>query len=278
MDPLAPILSQFTLSAKVFYAGRLCGLSGDHTESTGHLHLLREGELIIIGADSGSVTINRPAVLFYPRPIRHQFKVEEATGAQLVCARIDFGQGIHNLLVQSLPELLIVPLESVKELESATELLFGEAFGDNPGRQTAVDRLAEYFLLLVLRTVMKKGLIQGGVLMGLADPRLANAMTAIHKDPAHEWTLEELAQKAAMSRTRFAGLFRKVVGITPFEYLTDWRIGIAQTLLRRGQAMKIVAPMVGYGSSAALARVFSQRLGVTPKQWLMQVRELSRHE
>jgi hypothetical protein len=51
----------------------------------------------------------------------------------------------------------------------------------------------------------------------------------MHKHPETSWSLEELAQHAGMSRARFAAHFRKVVGVTPFDYLTDWRLGIAQT-------------------------------------------------
>jgi AraC-like DNA-binding protein len=104
--------------------------------------------------------------------------------------------------------------------------------------------------------------------MGLADPRLANAIAAIHERPEHPWSLEELAAAAGMSRARFAVHFREIVGVTPFDYLADWRIGMAQTLLKRGKPLKIVAPSVGYASSTALTRVFTQRVGVSPTQWL----------
>jgi AraC-like DNA-binding protein len=106
--------------------------------------------------------------------------------------------------------------------------------------------------------------------MGLADPRLAKAIDAIHHRPAHPWSLESLAQQAGMSRARFAVHFRKIVGLTPFDYLADWRIGVAQTLLRKGESLKIIAPTVGYTSSTALTRVFRQRLGLSPIAWLTQ--------
>lgn len=271
MDPLAPLFRHFTLSAQVFYSGWLCGVSSDHaTETAGHLHVLRRGVLHVLRSDHTSIAIDRPSVLFYPRPLRHRLHAEEQSGAELVCATIEFGSGTHNPLVQSLPELLIVSLDSVKELGPTVELLFAEAFGDNAGRQAAVDRLAEYFLVLLLRSAMKDRLIQGGVLSGLADPRLAAAIAAIHQQPERGWSLEELAQTGGMSRARFAAHFREVVGMTPFDYLADWRIGIAQTLLRRGQSLKIIAPAVGYGSATALTRVFSQRLGISPTKWMAQ--------
>lgn len=74
-----------------------------------------------------------------------------------------------------------------------------------------------------------------------------------------------------MSRPRFAVHFRKVVGSTPFDYLTDWRIGTAaQAMLRKGESLKIVAPAVGYSGSTAFSRVFSDRVGLSPMQWLAQ--------
>jgi len=80
--------------------------------------------------------------------------------------------------------------------------------------------------------------------------------------------VDTLAQAAGMSRARFALHFRQVVGVTPFDYLADWRIGVAQTLLKKGEPLKMVAPLVGYASAAALTRVFSQRVGISPTQWI----------
>jgi AraC-like DNA-binding protein len=267
-DRLAPFFANFTLSARVFYSGRLCGISGDHDDNVGHLHVLRRGQLTVIHPDGRSLVIDQPSVLFYPRRGRHRFQTDEQNGAELVCASIEFGAGMLNPLVRTLPDVLVVPLSSVTELTPTTDLLFTEAFSQHPGRQTAVDRLAEYFLILLLRVAMQHHLVEGGVVTGLADPRLSLAIAAIHLRPEHSWSLEELAAAAGMSRARFAAHFRKTVGVTPFEYLADWRIGIAQSLLKRGQSLKIVAPSVGYSSSAALTRVFIQRVGLSPTQWL----------
>lgn len=272
MDPLSPFFAHFALSARVFYSGLLCGVSGDHrTETAGHLHVLRSGILNVERPVGKPIRITEPSVLFYPRPCRHRFRVDEASGAELVCATIEFGAGMRNPIVHALPEVLIVPLRSFKELAPTVDLLFAEAFGEQPGRQTAVDRLAEYFLVLLLRAAMNSRLIQDGVLLGLADRRLAKAIEAMHEQPEHPWTLEMLAAKAGMSRARFAVHFRNTVGVTPFDYLTDWRIGVAQDLLKRGNPLKIVAPSVGYASSMALNRAFSQRVGLSPTVWISKV-------
>ena len=110
------------------------------------------------------------------------------------------------------------------------------------------------------------------MLAALADPQLAKAITAMHERPEQDWTLVELALTAGMSRARFAVHFRETVGIAPLDYLTDWRVGVAQTLLRRGQSIKVVAPAVGYSSPAAFSRVFTKRVGVPISDWLRQQR------
>lgn len=268
-DPLAPFLNHFSLSARVFYTGPLCGRSGDHaTETTGHLHVLRTGRLTIERGKLKPLIVTEPSVLFYPRPRRHRFRASERDGVEIVCAEVEFGSATHNPLLWSLPELIIIPLRSMPALGPAVDLLFAEAFGTQPGRQAAVDRLSEYFLVLLLRTAIEQNLIEGGILPGLADARLSKAIAAMHAHPERTWTLADLAREANMSRARFAAHFRNIVGMTPFDYLLDWRIGVAQTLLKQGEPLKLVAPAVGYGSSAALTRAFAQRTGITPTDWL----------
>ncbi|WP_433969712.1 helix-turn-helix domain-containing protein [Tunturiibacter gelidiferens] len=116
---------------------------------------------------------------------------------------------------------------------------------------------------------MNARLVDSGVLLGLSDPRLRKAIEVMHKHPETFWSLEQLAQHAGMSRARFAAHFRTIVGITPFDYLTNWRLGIAQTMLRKGNSLKLISAAVGYTNATALTRVFTQRLGMPPPTgWL----------
>jgi AraC-like DNA-binding protein len=128
--------------------------------------------------------------------------------------------------------------------------------------------LSELLVLHLLRIAMSSGGPRMGVLAGLADPRLAKALVAMHAQPAEAWTLQRLAERAGMSRARFALHFQQVVGQTPMDYLAGWRMGLAMAELRRGRPVGQVAQQVGYGSASALARVFSARVGVSPLAWL----------
>jgi AraC-like DNA-binding protein len=252
----------------MFYSGRLCGITGDHDEPAGHLHVLRKGRLKIVRSDARQMVIDTPSILFFPRPLRHRLFASEKEGAELVCATIEFGAGMLNPLIASLPEPLVLPLDAVSELAPTLDLLFSEAFSKSPGRQAAIDRLFEYVFVLLMRSAMNAHLLDSGVLMGLSDPRLSRAIEVMHKHPETSWSLEQLAQRAGMSRARFAAHFRQVVGMTPFDYLTNWRLGIAQTMLRKGNSLKLIASAVGYTHATALTRVFTQRLGMSPSEWL----------
>ena len=127
-------------------------------------------------------------------------------------------------------------------------------------------------LIQLLRYLMDGRLGATGLLAGLADPKLARAITAMHDAPQTAWSLEALAAKAGMSRARFAAAFKDAVGVTPGDYLADWRMNVSCTLLKQGRPVAVVADRVGYGSPNALARAFRVRMGCAPRDWLAQQR------
>ena len=128
-----------------------------------------------------------------------------------------------------------------------------------------VERLVEVVMIQILRQLMESDEVSGGLLSGLAHPRLRNALVAMHETPAKEWTLEELAGVAGMSRSVFATAFRETVGTTPGQYLQGWRVRLAQKALRRGRSLKVIATEVGYGSEAAFSRAFKAHAGQSPR-------------
>jgi AraC-like DNA-binding protein len=269
MDRLAPFFDRFALTARMFYSGLLCGtLDNRQSEHASHLHVLKNGTLKIRPSGARQIVLNTPSLLFYPRPRLHRLSASEQEGAELMCATVEFGAGMLNPLIASLPEPLFLPVNALPELAPAVELLFSEAFSDAPGRQPAIDRLFEYVFVLLIRSAMNRQLVDSGILMGLSNPRLASAIEAMHRQPQTSWSLEQLAQLAGMSRARFAVHFRQVVGVTPFDYLTRWRLGVAQTMLRKGSSLKVIAPAVGYTNATALTRVFTHHFGISPSEWL----------
>lgn len=269
MDRLSPLLDRFAPSASVFYAGTLCQVTQfDGTDGLGHLHLLRAGTLQISGKDFKELLITEPSVIFSPKPQAHKLTPVHAAGADLVCASIDLENGINNSFAQTLPSLFVIPFVEAPDLATKVEWLFEEANNDACGRGAALELLTEYVLILLLRHAMDHIDSPRCILKGLGDDRLALAITAIHEQPENNWTLESLAQLANMSRARFAHNFREAVGVTPLDYLTDWRMSVSRTLMRKGESIAAVAGQVGYTNSAAFSRAFNRKTGQSPRDWL----------
>ncbi|WP_275272013.1 AraC family transcriptional regulator [Limnobacter sp. P1] len=267
MDQLSAIFKRFNPSARVFHSGSLCqSVNFDPQDDVGYLHLLRSGTMTILPEGAEVITLDKPSLLFYPRPCSHRFQTGN-TGADLVCATVNLGSAQQNPLINALPNVLVLTLDQLHTLSPALDLLFLEGTNNHSGRQAAIDRLMEYVLIQLLRFLIESRTLNHGLLAALSDPKLSKALIAIHEYPSKDWTLETLSEEAGMSRARFASHFRKTVGTTPIDYLTSWRLGIVQTLLLNGKSIKSIGREVGYRSQAALSRVFTQRCGLSPSEW-----------
>lgn len=276
MDFLDSLLGSFSLRAGVFYTGNICGIH-DFEQDTlrGHLHLIRRGSVQVRGVTRRRFDIDQPTLVFLPRPDHHRLVADHEVGADVVCATVQFGGSVVNPVSASLPDRVMVPLAQLPGVEALLDLMFSEAFHEQPGRQGALDRLCEVLMIRLFRHCMTSGLTQGGALSGLADLRLRPVLEALHESPQRQWDLPTMASLAGMSRARFAVRFREVTGDTPADYLTRWRLLTAQRHLAKGLPIQQAAFEVGYASASAFSRAFVRKLGVAPGQWLRQQRGTS---
>lgn len=261
LDCLSALLARFTLSVSIDFAGVLersqrIESHPDH----GGFHILRTGAIRL----DQRQTVLAPALILMPRRDDHQLHTLDGERVQLVSGSVCFGMPEANPIVASLPELLVIPLD--KAVRPTLLVLEQEITAPGCGTRMAMERLCEVLLVQSLRQLITHASMSTGVLAGLADPRLALALTALHTDPAHAWTLPELARVAGMSRTAFAMTFHQRVGRTPGEYLGWWRAALARQLLEQGLTLNQVAGQVGYDSPAALARQMRRTLGVGPRE------------
>lgn len=268
VDRLAALLGHFGVSAKTFQTGALCGVTViDGKDPYGQLHLIRKGKVEVRHGRSVALRITQPSLLFYPRPMARRYITNPEHGADFVCAQVSFEGGAANPIVAALPPFVCLPLSQLQGSEAVLELLFTEANARYCGRQAMLDRLFEIVLIQILRQLMEQGQMKTGMLAGLAHPQLRRALVAMHEQPEKEWTLEELAAVASMSRSVFARSFRETIGETPGSYLQRWRIGLAQKALLQERSLKLIAQDVGYGSEAALSRAFKMQVGQSPREW-----------
>ena len=269
-DRLVSLLRWFELHARVFQTGPLCrSATFDAADGLGYIHVLRAGSMTIDSAHTPPLRLDQPTLVFYMAPTTHRLR-PHGEGADTVCASFEFGAGLHNPLIAALPEQTAVTLADMPNLASIVQALFTEAAEEHCGRQAILDRLTEVLIIQLLRELMDQQRIESGLLAGLANPRLVKSINAIHADPRHAWTLDELAALASMSRARFAVNFRDTVGTTPMAYLGEWRLSVARSLLRLGKSVQAVADEVGYGSASALSRAFAAQTGMSPSEWRQQ--------
>ena len=138
-----------------------------------------------------------------------------------------------------------------------------------PGGALAARHLAHLMLLQAFRLhLSRQAADRVGLLYALVDPRLGKAIESMHGDPAHRWTLAELAAQAGLSRSIFAQRFRERVGETPIGYLAQWRMMLAKDRLINGRdTLGMIANDLGYESETAFNTAFRRIVGCSPRRY-----------
>jgi AraC-like DNA-binding protein len=99
----------------------------------------------------------------------------------------------------------------------------------------------------------------------------------MHASFERDWSLEELAKLAGMSRSGFASTFKKKVGVSPLEYLTHWRMQAACELLEAGdENLSAIASAVGYASESAFSVAFNKVVKCRPGAYRTRQANLGR--
>jgi AraC-like DNA-binding protein len=138
-----------------------------------------------------------------------------------------------------------------------------------PGGFLVAQQLATMMLVQALRLHLAEELSgRVGWLFALADRQMATAISAMHANPAHRWTLQKLAEHAGMSRTTFALKFKETVGESPIDYLTRWRmLRAGDRLANSSDPIAVIAPSLGYESESAFSTAFKRVMGCSPRQY-----------
>jgi AraC-like DNA-binding protein len=176
------------------------------------------------------------------------------------------GGEVSRRLLRALPTLLV--LRDGEWDCPVVPLLADEIVKDEPGQEAVLDRLLDLLLIAVLRAWFARPEADApDWYRANSDPIVGQALRLLHHNPAHPWTVAELAHEVGASRAALARRFHELVGEPPMTFLTGWRIALAADLLREpGATIGSVADQVGYGSPFALSAAFKRVRGVSPKQ------------
>lgn len=174
---------------------------------------------------------------------------------------------VGQRLLDALPPVLVVSADS---WDSALVSLLGvEIAKDDPGQEVILDRLLDLLLITVLRAWFARPEAQAPAwYRAYSHPVVGQALRLLHENPAHSWTVADLATKVGVSRAALARSFADLVGSPPMAYLTEWRLSMAADLLRGSDStLDAVARQVGYSSGFALSSAFKRVRGVSPREY-----------
>jgi len=189
----------------------------------------------------------------------------------IIGGKFTFDRASSKPLTDLLPSFLLVGNDRAQALplHQTLQLFAAEAAQSSVGADVVLKRLADIFLLQIIREhICSNTCQQAGWLRALSDPRIGTVLQSIHENIEKPWTVAELASAAGMSRSAFALRFKQLVGETPLEYLTRWRMYKAALLLRDGdKKLSEVANAVGYDSDGAFNKTFKRIVGATPGEY-----------
>lgn len=176
------------------------------------------------------------------------------------------GGEVGGRLLRALPPLLALRDDDWEC--PVVPLLADEIVKDEPGQEAVLDRLLDLLLIAVLRAWFARPEAEApDWYRAYSDPVVGRALRLLHHNPAHPWTLAELARETGASRAALARRFNELVGQPPMAFLTGWRIALAaDLLLEPGATVGSVAHQVGYGSPFALSAAFKRVRGVSPRE------------
>ncbi|MDX3774917.1 AraC family transcriptional regulator [Chromatiaceae bacterium AAb-1] len=247
-----------------------CGLTVDNGEQR---HLTAGDFVLIPEAFDFTFTSTEPApgeeLHSLPEAMSPgEFRVgdkEQAANVHLLVGHCRFDSLDAKILVSLLPKL--IHISKATRLTKLVEMVIEESIQRLPGHVKVLGHLLEVLLIEAFRTKINTSAVPG-LLVGLADERLAGAIRTMHQNVGQAKTVVQLARAAAMSRSAFFHRFSQAVGVTPMEYQTAWRMTIAKDLLKKqSYSMAEIAERVGYQSASAFSLAFTKYTGISPSKF-----------
>lgn len=244
--------------------------------SAGDIIVLPHGDTHVLATHPGMR--NTPEMSMYARPKDGVLPAKISMGsvggesAHFVCGFLGCDSRPYNPLLTALPRVIVVKDQGSSALGAYFQAALNEQKSSRIGGADLLGRISELMFVDVVRRHLESlPADRTNWLAGLRDAYVGRALMALHADPARDWTLELLAQEAALSRSAFAERFTQFVAQPPMQYLTNWRMQLATNYLRNGaESVACIAHKVGYDSEAAFSRAFKKVVGSPPSDWREQ--------
>jgi AraC-like DNA-binding protein len=257
-------------------------LAGPVLLTSGNSFVLPRGRTFFLASDPECPPVDAPLVF---AKAQSGGIVQHNGGGEcfIVSSRFVLSGPHADLLLASLPPIVRIESDqNESSLRWLVERMMQELSNPQPGGFLVLQHLAHTVLVQALRLHLSNAQQASGQsdrtgqnvpdipdwFAALSDKQIATAIACIHGDPAHPWTLKELARHAGMSRSAFAARFRDVVAVPPMAYLTRWRMLLAgDRLTHSGLPISEIALSVGYESESAFSTAFKRVMGCAPRRF-----------
>ncbi|RJY12516.1 AraC family transcriptional regulator [Parashewanella spongiae] len=190
---------------------------------------------------------------------------------QLVCGHFSFREQADHPILRALPDYLVSSATFRAKhplMDEILRMISRRVFDDHLGSAASVTRLSEIVFIELIRSGIQQNSALSSILEACRDPKISQSLKLIHSQHSQPWTVESLASKVAMSRSRFSDRFSKLIGTGPMAYLSDWRLQKALALLDSSRmSVQQIADQTGYQSPSAFTRAFSGKFGASPSDY-----------
>jgi AraC-like DNA-binding protein len=243
----------------------------------GRLHIVEAGELLLrVDGDPHVRRVSSGDFVLLPRGDPHHLGDAGAEPARWLCGSFTIGDPRASDLLGSLPAVIIMrgtPSPAIEGLQVAHRMLAYEMESPSQGSAVMIARILDLIFIQILRIWAAGADAEPNWLAGAYDPEIGLALSALHRDPGHDWTVEKLTRACNLSRSAFAARFAARVGQPPAAYLAHVRLDAATGLLRdTSLPITAIAERVGYAPEAAFSRAFKNRYGRPPTRWRRDAR------
>ncbi|MEG0097959.1 MAG: reactive chlorine-specific transcriptional regulator RclR [Citrobacter sp.] len=243
-------------------------------------HTVTQGAVQLDMPDGTSSTLRPGSIVILPQNSAHRLCQSGNEQTHIVCGSLRL-QASSRYFLTALPEVLLLQPEENSPvgqwLKAMIGLLQQESMSTLPGSEVVCSQQCATLFTLAVREWLAQAAPGKNMLNLLLHPRLGAIVNLMLESPAHPWTVEELAQRAHMSRASFAQLFREVSNSTPLAVLTTLRLQFAaQMLSRDSRPLIVIAESVGYASESSFHKIFLREYGCTPGEYRKRVKELEK--
>ena len=251
-------------------------------DASGGEHVVSAGDIVVLprgGGHSAWDVDGTPTPVVFDLPhdyISRQYAVLRhgggGDGTDLICGLVQFGHPAARFMVAMLPDVIHVRGAAAETgwswFDGLLARMAAETRDPQPGGEAVVTRLSDILVIQAIRSWLDSTPeAYQGWLGALRDPAVGHAIAMVHRSPERDWTVAALAAECAMSRSAFSARFTELVGQSPMQYVTEWRMHVATDILRtEGLSVFDVAMRLGYGSEAAFSRAYKRVMGHPPSK------------